>query len=434
MPYPVRDHSNSTSNRLILDELNYDRKALSVEHEALLSRMTDEQKNVYSKIMDVVDSANGGVFFVYGYGGTGKTYLWRTLSAGLRSKGKIVLCVASSGIASLLLPGGRTAHSRFRIPLSIHENSSCDIDQASPLAALIIRCSLIIWNEAPMMHKHCFEAVQTSLQAIMGAVDPSNSNKPFGGKPVVFGGEFRQILPVIPKGSRQDIVNATINSSDIWRNCTVLRLNKNMRLQSISDVDERDELTTFAEWIASIGDGTVGGSNDGCAAIDIPEDIRLETSDDPISTIVESIYPMFKNATDDPSYLKDRAILAPTLEVVESINQYMSDMNSAEGRTYLSSDSVGVLTGKRKIRELGIDFRAYCPKTCELDHTRELGEIGFGGADDSCWQHWRTCKSLQPYEAMVLKATSMVSSQLLKISQRLQKRLCSSPNGKRNGS
>ncbi|CAA0821051.1 PIF1 helicase [Striga hermonthica] len=171
-----------------------------------------------------------------------------------------------------------------------------------------------------MMHKHCFEAVQTSLQAIMGAVDPSNSNKPFGGKPVVFGGNFRQILPVIPKGSRQDIVNATINSSDIWRNCTVLRLTKNMRLQSISDADERDVLTTFAEWIASIGHGTIRGSNDSCAAIDILEDIQLKTLDDPIATIVESIYPMFKNATDDPSYLKDRAILAPTLEVVGSIN------------------------------------------------------------------------------------------------------------------
>ncbi|CAA0841640.1 PIF1 helicase [Striga hermonthica] len=321
MPYPIRDHSNSTSNRLILDELNYDREAFSVEHEVFLSRMTDEQKTDYSKITDAVDSTNGGVFFVYGYGGTGKTYLWRTLSTGLRSKGKIVLCVASSGIMSLFLPGGRTAHSRFRILLSIHENSSCDIDQASPLAELIIRCSLIIWDEALMMLKHCFEVVQTSLQAIMGAVNPSNSNKPFGGKPLIFGGNFRQILPVIPKGSRQDIVNAAINSSDIWRNCTVLRLTKNMRLQSFSDTDERDELTTFAEWIASTGDGTVGGSNDGCAAIDIPEDIQLETSDDPIATIVESTYPMFKNATDDPSYLKDIAILAPTLEVVESINQ-----------------------------------------------------------------------------------------------------------------
>ncbi|CAA0811005.1 Unknown protein [Striga hermonthica] len=190
MPYPNSESMHNTSNRLILDELNYDRKALAMEHETLLGRMTGEQKGVYSRIMFAVDSGAGGVFFVCGYGGTGKTYLWRTLSAALRSKGKIVLNVASSGIASLLLPGGRTAHSRFRIPISIHENSSCDINQASPLAELIMRCSLIIWDEASMMHKHCFEAVQTSLQGVMGVVDPSNKSKPFGGKPIVFGGDF----------------------------------------------------------------------------------------------------------------------------------------------------------------------------------------------------------------------------------------------------
>lgn len=45
-------------------------------------------------------------FFLYGHEGTGKTFIWKTLSSGIRSKGQIVLTVASSGIASLLLPGG----------------------------------------------------------------------------------------------------------------------------------------------------------------------------------------------------------------------------------------------------------------------------------------------------------------------------------------
>jgi ATP-dependent DNA helicase PIF1 len=64
-------------------------------------------------------------YFLYGYGGTGKTYIWRALSAALRSTGEIVLAVASSGIASLLIPGGRTAHSRFAIPLNVNERSTC---------------------------------------------------------------------------------------------------------------------------------------------------------------------------------------------------------------------------------------------------------------------------------------------------------------------
>ncbi|KAK6115569.1 hypothetical protein DH2020_007838 [Rehmannia glutinosa] len=86
------------------------------------------------------------------------------------------------------------------------------------------------------------------------------------------------------------------------------------------------------------GDGILGGENDGSATIDTPEDIFLESNDDPISTIIESTYPMFKDAIEDPTYLKERAILAPTLDVVESINQYMTSLNTSEGQTYLSSD------------------------------------------------------------------------------------------------
>ncbi|KAL8547728.1 hypothetical protein ACS0TY_007160 [Phlomoides rotata] len=41
--------------------------------------------------MDEVDSRCGGVFFVYGYGGTGNTFLWRTLYAAIRSRGKLFL-------------------------------------------------------------------------------------------------------------------------------------------------------------------------------------------------------------------------------------------------------------------------------------------------------------------------------------------------------
>ncbi|XP_076933119.1 uncharacterized protein LOC143598914 [Bidens hawaiensis] len=70
----------------------------------------NEQRGVYNEIMSAFIDKKGGVYFVYGYGSTGKTYLWKTLSASIRSKGEVVLNVASSGIASLLLEGGRTAH------------------------------------------------------------------------------------------------------------------------------------------------------------------------------------------------------------------------------------------------------------------------------------------------------------------------------------
>jgi hypothetical protein len=54
--------------------------------------------------MESVGSDDGGFFFLYGYGGTGKTFMWKTLSAAVRLKGLFVLNAASSSITALLLP------------------------------------------------------------------------------------------------------------------------------------------------------------------------------------------------------------------------------------------------------------------------------------------------------------------------------------------
>ncbi|XP_019170931.1 PREDICTED: uncharacterized protein LOC109166402 [Ipomoea nil] len=288
MPLPNLADISLLSNRLLLEELSYDREALSKESEMLTSKFTDEQRVVYDTIMGDVQNNNGGLFFVYGYGGTGKTFLWRALSASLRSRGDIVINVASSGIASLLLPGGRTAHSRFSIPISVNEDSTCNIKHGSHLAELVIKTKLIIWDEAPMMHKHCFEALDRTMRDLLRFNNPLSADKTFGGKTVVFGGDFRQILPVIPIGTRQDIVGATINSSYLWDNCIVLRLTKNLRLNRIEAGADQSEVEQFANWIASIGDGKIGGPNDGYADVDIPHDLLLQCDGDPIKTIVDS--------------------------------------------------------------------------------------------------------------------------------------------------
>lgn len=71
----------------------------------------------------------------------------------------------------------------------------------------------------------------------------------------MFGGDFRQILPVIPSGSRSDIVHATINASYIWDHCQVLTLTKNMRLQTGSEISDTAELNEFSQWMLNIGMG-----------------------------------------------------------------------------------------------------------------------------------------------------------------------------------
>lgn len=71
---------------MVSDELSYDRSQLASEHLTYISTMTDEQRIVYDSVMERALMDIGGVFFVYGYGGTGKTFIWNTLSAGLRSR------------------------------------------------------------------------------------------------------------------------------------------------------------------------------------------------------------------------------------------------------------------------------------------------------------------------------------------------------------
>nr|GEY80997.1 hypothetical protein [Tanacetum cinerariifolium] len=77
-----------------------------------------------------------------------------TITATIRSNGGIVLNVAPSGIAALLLDGGQTAHSRFAIPINLVEDSIYSISADSDLAVLLCIAKLIIWDKAPMVHRH----------------------------------------------------------------------------------------------------------------------------------------------------------------------------------------------------------------------------------------------------------------------------------------
>ena len=130
------------------------------------------------------------LFFVSGHSGTGKTFLRNALIAYLRGFKRIVLAVASSGVASLLLPGGRTAHSRFKIPIDLDDNGVCDIRRSTKLSALIKSASLIIWDEALMTHRKCFEALDRSLRDVLSDRNPSLADVPFGGKIVLLGGDL----------------------------------------------------------------------------------------------------------------------------------------------------------------------------------------------------------------------------------------------------
>ena len=59
--------------------------------------------------------------------------------------------------------------------------------------------------KAPMMARHVYEAVDRTLR------DITRIEVPFGGKLIVLGSDFRQVLPVIPRAGPAEVVAGCIN-------------------------------------------------------------------------------------------------------------------------------------------------------------------------------------------------------------------------------
>jgi hypothetical protein len=88
--------------------------------------------------------------------------------------------------------GARTTHLCFKIPLTIDDGAFCNFTKQSGTAKLLRASSLIIWDEATMTKRQSVKALDNSLRDIM-----DRPKLPFGGMTVVFGGDFRQVLPIV---------------------------------------------------------------------------------------------------------------------------------------------------------------------------------------------------------------------------------------------
>ena len=117
MPLFHQQWEQYTVNEMIAEQLNYDHHSQHEFWETHYPLLNNDQKSGYERIIHCVEDGIGGMFMIDGHGGTGKTFLYKVICSKLRSDGAVVLCIASSGIAALLLPGGRTAHFMFKIPI-----------------------------------------------------------------------------------------------------------------------------------------------------------------------------------------------------------------------------------------------------------------------------------------------------------------------------
>ena len=230
-----------------------------------------------------------------------------------------MLPFATTGIAATLLKGGRTVHSGFKLPVPLLDTSVSSMRLTSPEAEVLRQASLIIVDEITMLDKNGLRCIDKLLHEVTG------NDQPFGGKVFIVGGDFRQTLPVVARGTRTDIVERCIKTSRLWRHFTQLTLTTNMRC---------DGQTQHNEWLLQVGMGnlpSVPGIFEE-ETIQIPE--QMVSNDDLITSIFGNIHQM------SVADLSSRVIVAPTNAQTLDMNRKIIALMPGEQTIYYSADSV----------------------------------------------------------------------------------------------
>ncbi|KAK6021322.1 hypothetical protein OSTOST_13005 [Ostertagia ostertagi] len=279
----------------------------------LIDTLNVDQRAVFERVAAAVRlgaTSEERVFFLDGPGGTGKTYVYNVLLRSLRSEGFQCMAMASSGIAACLLQDGRTAHSTLAIPLELNETSTCHFGPRSAIANTLRNVDLMIWDEAPMASRYAIEAVDRTMRDALGV------DKPFGGKVMLFGGDFRQILPVVLQGGRSATVGRCLKKSPLWRHVVTMTLTINMRLQSRPD---------FQQFLLDVGEGRTG------VRVNIEE--SMVATGNNLDGLIDDIFA-------DGADFEDRVILAVKNDDAQMINRRVVARLPGDFRECLSADYV----------------------------------------------------------------------------------------------
>ncbi|KAE8223141.1 hypothetical protein CF319_g3776 [Tilletia indica] len=290
-------------------------------------RMNDEQKFVFTAITQAVDASQPAMFFLQGSGGCGKTFVMNAILSHVRGQSHIAIAVASSGIASIMLEGGRTAHFRFKLPLALDANTNCSIKAQSDSAEVFRRMRLIVWDEAPMQTRYAFEAVDRMLRDIRRDI------RPFGGCTVLMSGDWKQTLPVVRRASEAQVVFVCLHKSYLWNSVAQLQLHTNVRLLQTVGV-HRENQQQYADWILSIGHGQ-DNTDDGTVAI-LPQ---LRMYADSIQRLCDFVYDdLISSREPRPLYYRRRAILHSRNADVDVTNNHVLERLPGEPYHFYAAD------------------------------------------------------------------------------------------------
>jgi len=211
------------------------------------------------------------------------------------------------------------------------------------MLAVLKRTKVIIWDEVPIQHKYAIDAADQSLRDLLKKPDA-----PFGGITVVFGGDFQQTLPVVLRGSRQQIIAASFVQGNLWHYVKVFYLKQNMQLDRTSDSDRH------AAWLLKIGARISPGDE---KVVEIPEAICCP--DNTLESLIASTYSDISGIDNiGDQYFLDRTILSAKNDDVDKINDAILDQINPdqEKHVMLSADSVDLDNNIVKNQVYPIEF------------------------------------------------------------------------------
>jgi hypothetical protein len=220
--------------------------------------------------------------------------------------------------------GGHTTHSIFKIPIKIGDGSICKFSKQSDTTNLLCRATLIIWDEVAMTKRQSLETLDRYLQDTMGC------EVPFGGEVMVFGGDFRQVLPVVPRGTRAQIMDATLLRSYIWKDVQKICLTRNMRAHSDP---------WFSNYLFRIGNGIEDTFVGDCVCL--PKDIIIEYKDEhSIDCWIDCVFLDLSKNVCSTYYMREHGILCTRNDYVDEISARMIDRFPGRATVFYSFNSV----------------------------------------------------------------------------------------------
>ena len=175
-----------------------------------------------------------------------------------------------------------------------------------------------------MQHKYNMEAVDHTFK------DLCKSEMPFGGCTIVFGGDFQQILPVIIKGGRAQVVGACLQPSHLWGLITVLHLHQNMCLDTHIKAK-----ADFAKWQHDVGQGK---HTDQSSIIFLPDYFKCR--ENTVASLIDEIYPNLETSDHPAEYFAEHTILSSLNADVDSLNKKVLERSPGQSHIFYGADSI----------------------------------------------------------------------------------------------